>query len=175
MNAARIELALILGHVGVSTELSTFSNRLQLQKKTYLVQITGPDLGYRFGWYIRGPYSPGLTQDAFTLKDEIASGDTEHESFHLSSEVVDSLETAKQLWALPGHAVIDHDDWIELLASFHYLRHIAYRPHGATRDFEEVFVLLRQSKPRFASQKKAARQAWQRLDEFGLIESKTLN
>ena len=49
------------------------------------LQVAGTDLGYRFGWYIRGPYSTTLTQDAFTLKDEIAVGETDHLAYRIST------------------------------------------------------------------------------------------
>src|SRR5207253_11490502 len=101
MNASRIELALVLHHLDVPIDLRTFSNRLNVQKKIYLAQIAGIDLGYRFGWYIRGPYSTGLTQDAFTLKDEISSGDTEQEGYRLHPTVTKCLDEAKTLWQIP--------------------------------------------------------------------------
>lgn len=45
--------------------LGEFRSRLILQKFVYLMQEFGFDLGYPFGWYIRGPYSPSLADDAF--------------------------------------------------------------------------------------------------------------
>jgi len=174
MNAARKELALILEHLTVPIDLQTFSNRLNVQKKVYLAQIAGTDLGYRFGWYIRGPYSTDLTQDAFTLKDEIASGEADHKAFQLAPKVTKALDTAKKIWDSPPKST-DNDDWLELLASLHYLKHIAYRPHGAKRDFDEVFELLIQSKPQFKKRKEEARAAWKRLDDFGLVRAKTLS
>lgn len=174
MNAARTELALVLDYLNVPITLQSFSNRLNLQKKVYLSQIAGTDLGYRFGWYLRGPYSTSLTRDAFTLKDEMATGDTEYKGFQLAPEATKALDKAKELWAVPPGFAGGNDDWLELLASLHYLRHIAYRPPGAKRDFDEVFDVLIQSKPQFAKRKEEARAAWKRLDEFGLIKAKTL-
>jgi hypothetical protein len=174
MNAARKELALVLEYLGVPIHLQTFSNRLNVQKKIYLAQIAAIDLGYRYGWYIRGPYSTGLTQDSFTLKDEIASGDTEHRGFRLAPKVTKALDHAKKLWEMPPNFTRGNDDWLELLASLHYLRHIAYKPHGAKRDFDDVFELLIQSKPQFRKQKDEARTAWNRLDDYGLVKAKTL-
>jgi len=175
MNAARRELALVLDHLGVSVDLGTFSKRFNIQKKIYLAQITGIDLGYRFSWYLRGPYSTNLTEDAFALKDEIAEGVADHEDYQLLDEVTEVLDRAKELWEKPREPAISDDDWLELLASLHYLRHIAYRPPGAKRDFDEVFTLLVKSKPQLTNKKLPARRAWKRLDEFGLVQAKTLN
>lgn len=46
---------------------SDFNARLILQKTIYLMKQFGPNIGYHFGWYLRGPYSPSLTRDAYTL------------------------------------------------------------------------------------------------------------
>src|SRR5207253_2671703 len=42
---------------------SSFTGRLIIQKTVYLLQVFGFALGYRFSWYIYGPYSPDLTRD----------------------------------------------------------------------------------------------------------------
>ena len=66
MNKGRILLKLVLDNIGLGNlELDTFLKRLRLQKKIYLLQLTGLDSGYRYNWYLRGPYCPSLTEDAF--------------------------------------------------------------------------------------------------------------
>ena len=76
MNAARVELKLVLDEAGIAPiNLDTFSQRFNIQKRVYLIQLMGYDLGYRYGWYIRGPYCRELTADAFTLRDEIVCGE----------------------------------------------------------------------------------------------------
>src|SRR4051812_11372113 len=45
--------------------MSSFDDRLALQKGVYLAQQMGVNLGYQFSWYLRGPYSRNLTSDAF--------------------------------------------------------------------------------------------------------------
>lgn len=174
MNQSRIDLALVLQHLGLPFTLDTFSQRLTLQKEVYLAQLTGADLGYRFNWYLRGPYSPGLTVDAFTLVDEVQGGDREFDEYTLQKSVEQQLDKAGELWALPERFDGSRDEWLELLASLHYLRHIAYRPKGTARNFDDCFHELAQAKPRFSHMKKQARSAWRRLKEFGLIDHKTL-
>lgn len=174
MNQARIDLALVLSHLGVPFELDSFSKRLNLQKKIYIAQLTGADLGYRYSWYLRGPYSTNLTADAFTLCDDIRSEDTDYRDFTLHEQTIQQLDLAKTVWEQPAEFDGSQDDWLELLASLHYLRHIAYRPKGAERDFEECFQKLVDSKPRFSTMKAQAEIAWNRLDDFGLIDRKSL-
>lgn len=174
MNAARIELALVLDYLEVPIDLGTFSKRFNIQKKVYLAQIAGADLGYRFGWYLRGPYSKSLTEDAFTLKDEVAEGDADYRAYRLDRAATQGLDLAKKLWEEPKAFAESSDEWLELLASLHYLRHIAYRPAGTKRNFDDVFTLLIQSKPQFTNKRRLAEQAWARLKESGLVDAKTL-
>jgi hypothetical protein len=112
--------------------------------------------------------------DAFTLKDELACGERDHERYALSDEAVAKIERAKQLWTTPVGLCVSQDQWLELLASVHFLKHIAYFPRAATRDFEAVFNSLTGAKPQFTDKRQDVRKAWDRLDEFGLIAAKTL-
>ena len=50
-------------------DMGNFSGRLRFQKTVHLLQSFGIDLGYRYNWYLRGPYCPDLTKDGFELKD----------------------------------------------------------------------------------------------------------
>lgn len=172
MDAARIELKLALEEVGLpSPKLQTFSERLNVQKKVYLVQALGYDLGYRFSWYLRGPYSRHLTEDAFALRDELAAGDNDADGFDLADSVKGIVGRAKELWKLPNGLNLDADRWLELLASLHYLKEVSYWPSEADRSFEPVFAKLIESKPQFENQKDAAKQAWKQLASFSLIEA----
>ncbi len=175
MNPARVGLKLILDEAGIpDIKLETFSERFNIQKRIFLIQVMGCDLGYRFGWYIRGPYCRELTADAFALKDELNSGERDHERFNLKPQTKDRIQKSKKLWSPPVDSGVSQDDWLELLASVHYLRHIVYWPKGETRDFKAVFKALIDAKPKFGGARAAAQRAWDRLDEVGLIQAKTL-
>ena len=52
---------------GVSTDIQTFEGRKNVQKSLYLLQEENLPYGYYFGWYLRGPYSTGLTEDYFRV------------------------------------------------------------------------------------------------------------
>jgi len=175
VNPARITLKLVLDQAGIEEiTLDSFSQRFNIQKKIYLAQLMGLDLGYRFGWYLRGPYCTDLTSDAFTLRDELRGGETDHQGRQLSAGANQQVEKARKLWEVPPGLSVNADQWLELLASVHYLKHIAYWPKGASRDFEAVFAALIQTKPQFKDRKADAQRAWNRLEEFGLIKAKTL-
>ncbi len=175
MNPARITLKLVLDQAGIDElTLDSFSQRFNIQKKIYLAQLMGLDIGYRFGWYLRGPYCTDLTSDAFTLRDELRAGETDHQGRQLNAGEKQRLEKAKKLWEVPAGLSVAPDQWLELLASVHFLKHIAYWPKNTNRDFEAIFTALVQTKPQFEDRKADAQRAWIRLDEFGLVRAKTL-
>lgn len=60
MDSNLIALKLFLDDLGVSADIETIDDRKRVQKAVYLGQAAGADLGYRFGWYLLGPYSPSL-------------------------------------------------------------------------------------------------------------------
>jgi uncharacterized protein YwgA len=173
-NSARIDLKLALDRAVVPVQLDTFSRRFNIQKRVYLIQIAGCDLSYRYGWYLRGPYSKTLTADAFTLKAELEAAEQDHARHELSAQAAGRIDKAKALWSRPDDASVGGDEWLELLASLHYLKHIAYWPREATRDLDAVFAKLVEAKPQFTNARAAAGRAWGRLDEFGLLTAKTL-
>ena len=174
MTKGRILLKLILDEIGLGKlELDTFSKRLNLQKRIYLLQLTGIDLGYRYNWYLRGPYCPNLTQDAFTLKDELAWDGDEYREYELRHDVVKKLEKAEGIWNVPSGLSVDSEIWVELLASLHYLKHIAYwSGNNITR--EMIIEKLKKTKPQFSDKPELINKAWERLNEVGLLDSACL-
>jgi uncharacterized protein YwgA len=174
MNKDHILLKLILNEIGLgSLEIGEFHSRKILQKKIYILQLTGIDLGYRYNWYLYGPYCPALASDTFSLRDEIKY-DQEFNDYQLNSKTLDKLGILEKIVELPDNLTTNEPEWLELLASLHYLKHIAYWPGKNNPDFEEVFEKLGQSKPHFQDKKKLAEVAWKKLDEVGLVTKKTL-
>jgi uncharacterized protein YwgA len=174
MTKQRILLKLVLNQIGLGElPLEAFADRLNLQKRVYLAQLTGTDLGYSYNWYLRGPYCPSLTQDAFTLKDELACGDDEFRDYTLRQEVVEKLKKAEGIWTVPSDVEVSAEIWVELLASLHYLKHIAYwSGNYVTRDM--IFAKLRQAKPHFSNRPELITAAWERLREVGLLDRAVL-
>jgi hypothetical protein len=173
VNPSQIVLKLVLDAVDQMLELDSFDQRLMVQKKVYLTQLTGLDLAYRFGWYLHGPYSRELTRDAFRLKEEMELGERDFENETLSAYARKRVEQAPKIWANKPDGIGD-DDWLELLASLHYLRHIAYMGKNARRDFDDVWKALIESKPRFKGRKDDGRRVWEQLHRLGLLRNKVL-
>jgi len=174
MNRNRVLLKLVLDAIGFGNiDISEFASRKILQKKIYLLQLTGIDLGYRYNWYLKGPYCPSLAGDAFSLKEEVGY-DKEYEKYELNSETKQKVSILEKIENLPDSPQATEDEWLELVASLHYLKHIAYWGGKNNPGFEEVFQKLIESKPHFSGKKDLADLAWGRLNEVGLIENKTL-
>ena len=60
-----IDIANGLIFQALAVEKNSFDERLLSQKKIFLLQELGVDIGYSYNWYIRGPYSPDLMAKGF--------------------------------------------------------------------------------------------------------------
>jgi hypothetical protein len=125
-------LELFLKDLGVSRSISTMSSRKALQKAVYLGQLAGVDLGYRFGWYIRGPYSPALAKAYYQLDEAAASG--EKAGGDLKQSLREKLVALRPLMKPPANVDLVQADWLELLASWHYLRQARQLNKAAATD-----------------------------------------
>jgi hypothetical protein len=72
MLTARQRLLASVIEASGGVDLQSFDDRLLLQKRIFLLDVAGVDLGYVHSWYLRGPYSPALTRDAFACERELA-------------------------------------------------------------------------------------------------------
>jgi len=62
--------------LGFAFDISRFDDRLIAQKLVCLLELKGIDLGYSCSLYVRGPYSPDLTQDLYAFPAEFAALDS---------------------------------------------------------------------------------------------------
>jgi len=91
--------------------ISTLKDRIKAQKCQYLAQVFSVSPGYSYNLYIRGPYSPDLAKDLFSIKGFKVqpirfSIDELEERFSSLDEFIKS-KTVRQL---------------ELLVTYHWLR-----------------------------------------------------
>lgn len=122
MSAKLVALKLFLDELGIESNIDTVDDRKRVQKAVYLGQIAQVDLGYRFGWYLRGPYSTGLTKDYYALADVINSGEFDAGGKALMPKLREQLVKIRPLLDLPPDVTLSQEDWLELLASLHFLR-----------------------------------------------------
>ena len=85
MDKQQILLAKTLEAANLPLSMDRFDQRLILQKAIYLLQAAGVRNGYRFRWYLKGPYCSELTNDAFGIVGEGEVGQRELETWHLDS------------------------------------------------------------------------------------------
>lgn len=119
MDRRQIGLKLTIDALGVPFTLTTFSDRLIIQKAICLAQAGGIQLGYDFRWYLRGPYSPALARDAFAVAAEIAEGDDESSGWKFDEESQALVERIAQM--IEPHKSSDRAGKLELLASVHFV------------------------------------------------------
>lgn len=131
------------------TSRETCGDRLRIQKTIYLLQLFNLDLGYRFVWRHRGPYSFSLSEDVdylFDLVAEINGVQIGEIPWQEDMQVInDRISTAKKFLACKEG--FDQLAWLETLASVHYLMYIDYATRR-NRDREEIIINdLKQRKP----------------------------
>lgn len=159
----KIALKLIMDDLKLG--LTRFDDRLSLQKSVYLLGELGLHLGYRFTWYLRGPYSPELTRDAFEVSEEKSPIAQQALNYRLGPNAKDVIETFKILANDNRPAHLDKAKWLEVLASVHYLA----RYSSVGNNFDAVFRELSMRKPDLCREKMTLQQAWQALKKLGMV------
>ncbi len=119
MNKQQLGTKLTLDALGLQWGLGTFDERLIVQKSIYLAKAAGRDCGYYFRWYLRGPYSPDLTRDVFSIKAEIDAGLDDSAAWMLDAHSTDQLKRVRRL--IPKGDPDTTTRKLELLASVHFL------------------------------------------------------
>jgi len=113
-------------------KLDGFSDRLTLQKRVYLLQHFGIDLGYRYNWYVHGPYSPSLTEEAYGLSATVSEVRKLSEGYQLSPDAKKRIGEYRRFEDdLPEQ---DLPRSLEIAASIHFLKHVGFVPGGITRE-----------------------------------------
>jgi hypothetical protein len=160
---SKLLLYMVLNEFG-GLSLGGFDDRLTLQKRIYLLQRFGVDLDYRYNWYVRGPYCPQLTEDAFGAQSGSADLRIQAGSFELTDESRNAIELYKSFEKqLSGG---DLPLLLELAASIHYLLHVGFLPGG--KSLENMRQALRDRGKQFSDSQ--FQTAWTALDSAGLIE-----
>lgn len=118
-------LSLFLKALGEDFSIASLDDRLRIQKAIYLGQLFEVDLGYRYSWYVKGPYCPSLTQDYYKLA-EVA--EAAPQGLTLRQDIQSKLENARNFLSKPAGVELNTPQWYELLASLHYLHDVSKQP-----------------------------------------------
>lgn len=121
MEPRQTALVAFLRALGVPEAIDSLEDRKRVQKAVYLGQIAGGvNLGYRYGWYVHGPYSPALTQDYFAIEEAQQLGETIDTSVRLPRPLSERLAATAPLMEPEPNSGLGQADWLELLASIYY-------------------------------------------------------
>lgn len=116
MNSIDIANGIIFKKMSINKD--TFDNRIICQKKIYLLQSLGTDLGYSYNWYVRGPYSPALANYVYTNIDLLEN--TSFDNYKISDNVEKNIEIVNGLQS-EKLSELSMASWYELLASLLYI------------------------------------------------------
>lgn len=137
MDNAYLATAVVLRELKC-TSIDNIGDRILLQKKVFLAQELGINLGYGYNWYIHGPYSPDLTSAAYKI---IPDGFTFLEEYHLNHDarnIVDKVNNIQN----ENSFNLENVDWFELVASIAFWYKIK-------KDKNFVAEKIQQFKPKF--------------------------
>ena len=122
MDGRLMVLKKILDSLHIPADVGQLDDRKRIQKAVYLTQAAGLGLGYGFGWYLRGPYSTSLARDYYAMALELRLGEVAQTE--LRADVLTQLAPIQGIVNAPADVKLSQADWLELLASVHFLRDV---------------------------------------------------
>ena len=90
--------------MGLKPKLDNFDSRLVMQKTACLLEIMGVDLGYSFSLYVRGAYSPHLTEQLYAHQPQLEALKT---PIRLSKEELGKVALLKEVMEGASPAVFE--------------------------------------------------------------------
>ena len=133
---------LVFKELGLPESIASLDDRKALQKAIYLAQAAGVPLGYGFSWYLRGPYSSTLAKDYYNMPVVDLSSTNAPK---LKSEFVDRLQKVRAIIGDERRPQgVKVPEWLELIASVHYLSSVSKLDQGA------LAAKMEQEKPALA-------------------------
>lgn len=148
-------------------ETGTLEERIIFQKKIYLSQACGLNLGYNFSWDLYGPYSKSLAQNTEIYEKNIDEIDEFAEKIELTEDAISKIDRAKSLMEPPEGNEIKESTWLELISSLHYLVVPYFKKacgnQGIENKIDEIYDSLIGKKPHLEKYKDLLPSAWKRL------------
>ena len=133
-------LASTISAIEVPFSVVSFHDRKLLQKAVYLAQEIGVHLGYNYSWNQCGPFSAKLAEDYYELADLNIAGLIDLRSSNTAVE--SAVRSRKPLFTfVPDRVALSRSDWLELLASVHFLI------SKADQDSRHAKAIIKKEKP----------------------------
>jgi uncharacterized protein YwgA len=113
-------------------DISSFDDRLRLQKIIYLMKAKEISLGYTFGLYLYGPYCKELCRDAYQVND-LVNLDS------INPMVPEDAELKSRFLEFKGQIEKNKNDtkWLEIVASLIFIKR-----NGLAKDERETIRLI---------------------------------
>lgn len=146
-----------IGNFNVESFTTSFEERLIFQKTIYLLQTFDLSINYNFSWYLRGPYSTGLTRMGYELVK------TDQKEIRLVKFVDSAAEKRFQRFQEFIGRIKRNAKELELLASIHFIKKIY--PNFSR---EQVIANVRERKSQLRIKK--CLKAWDYLEKYSLVE-----
>lgn len=154
MTMDELETGLVLKNIG-NFDMSKFEGRLILQKTVYVLKSFGVDLGYGYGWFLHGTYSPKLAQMGLKLENkmdnipDIKVKFTDDVIQKKYNDFVDFVRDKKDDVCL-----------LEICASICYLNKMKFTK-------AEILNVVENKKPKFTRER--CIKMWDELEKYGVI------
>lgn len=133
-----IALVKCLKELDVKT-FEELEHRISFQKKIYLLQVCGVNLGYMFGWDKYGPYSRELSRNAGIYAEDPEIVDSVMDRFHFTQPILQGIEKTKKLISIPSDlGDIREIEFLEFLSSLHFLATDGGRLKDLPTDTEKI-------------------------------------
>lgn len=100
-----------LKHLAFPPHIEEFEDRLRIQKIICLLELKGIQMGFNYGLYVRGPYSPDLAKEMYRRLSEF---ERLHTSVRLSSREEKVVNELKQLFEMKS-------SFLEIAATYGFL------------------------------------------------------
>jgi uncharacterized protein YwgA len=159
-------VGLFAGRMGVSLDMDSFEDRLNVQKSFYLLQAFNADLGFGYNWYIRGPYCSELADAAFDIKRHNLAFD----GYTLNQNAEKIIDECRRWIENNQPCSMGDIEWKELLASLHFIVHHVI----ATKDDKNLACRTLMGRKKWYRQEDVEH-AWEVLKQRGLIDAEKLN
>jgi uncharacterized protein YwgA len=164
MDRQQIGVKLAIDGLGLPFQITTFQDRLIMQKAIYLVQAKGINFGYFYHWYLHGPYSSSLTRDEFAITMGISADLDESEGWKLDDKSSQRLNNIRDLFKESGRDKLAKK--LELLASVHFL---IDRKQVSRADTKPITEILERFNKKFSEEN--VKRALEELRRYGFLQS----
>ena len=160
MNSIDIANGIVFQRMNIKKD--TFDERIICQKKIYLLEMLGTNMGYSYNWYLRGPYSPSLANYVYSNLDILL--DTDFRDYKISEVVENNINLINGLQEVIPNG-FSTSSWFELLASLVYID----KNRGSWKiadGKDSLFSELRKYKSQYSIEQ--CNQAYNALEKCGL-------